>query len=147
MATQAVESHRENAEVIYGNDLCKAKIQEKLKELELPNGLLPLEEVTEFGMNPTTGYVWVKQKNTSKHRFTSIDKTVSYGQEITAFVEKRRLKKVTGVKVRELLIWISLGDFCIEDKDPAKLVIKTAMYGIPVSYPVSAFLLEDGEKK
>ncbi|KAL5731109.1 hypothetical protein ACHQM5_003868 [Ranunculus cassubicifolius] len=92
-----------------------------------PNGLLPLEEVSEVGINPITGFVWVKQKSSSKHVFQTIDKTVEYDEEVTGFIQKRRLKKVNG-------------------NDPEKVVIKTAIYGIPRTYPVPAFLLEEGEK-
>ncbi|KAL5731772.1 hypothetical protein ACHQM5_004470 [Ranunculus cassubicifolius] len=146
MSSQALESDRENAEIFHGNEICKEKIQQTLKEFDLPNGLLPLEEVSEVGINRITGFVWVKQKSSSKHVFQTIDKTVEYDEEVTGFIQKRRLKKVKGVKVKELLIWVTLGDFSIEENDPEKIVIKTAIYGIPRTYPVSAFLLEEGEK-
>lgn len=140
---QAIESHRENAEVFYGDALCKEKIQQTLEELELPNGLLPLQDILEVGYNRTTGFVWLKQRKSVKHLFRAIGRTVQYAQEITAFVEKHRFMKATGVTVKELLIWVKIGEIYVEENDPETLSIKTAILGIARSFPISAFQIEE----
>ncbi|KAL5731773.1 hypothetical protein ACHQM5_004471 [Ranunculus cassubicifolius] len=143
MASQAIESHRENAEVTYGDEICYEKIQETLKEFELPNGLLPLKDILEVGINRKTGFVWAKQTKSTIHVFSAIGKTISYAQEITAFIEKGKLKKITGVKSRELLLWISLDDIYINENDCEMITGKNTMSGIGLSFPSSAFQLEE----
>ncbi|KAL0014235.1 hypothetical protein SO802_001304 [Lithocarpus litseifolius] len=69
------------------------------------------------------GFMWLKQKCKKEHRFRSIDRNVSYDNEVMAFVEERRMRKLTGVKTKELLIWVSISDIYIDDpsSDPEPL--------------------------
>ncbi|OUZ99896.1 Protein of unknown function DUF538 [Macleaya cordata] len=147
MASQAIENYRENAE-IYSNDeaLCKQKSFELLQEISLPKGLLPLDDLTEVGYNREAGFVWLRQKKKKEHYFKSIGKSVSYGAEVTAFVENRRMKKLTGVKSKELLIWVSLSEICIDDPASGKITFKTPS-GLGRSFPVSAFEIEEEEEE
>ncbi|PON32629.1 hypothetical protein PanWU01x14_359680 [Parasponia andersonii] len=63
-----------------------------LEEFELPG--------------PTTGYVWILQEKKIEHEFNIITKRVSYDSEIEGYVEKKRIKKLKGVKAKELvLLW------------------------------------------
>ncbi|KAL5731779.1 hypothetical protein ACHQM5_004477 [Ranunculus cassubicifolius] len=146
MASQTIENHRDNAEVYYG-DVCKSKSLELLAQIDLPNGLLPLEDISEVGYNRETGFVWLKQKKTTTHVFKTIGKHVSYGTEITAFVEKHKMKKLTGVKTKEILIWVTIGDIYIEANDEKKIAFKNPQTGISRSFPVTAFLVADDQKK
>ncbi|KAJ0989368.1 hypothetical protein J5N97_007724 [Dioscorea zingiberensis] len=142
MATQLIESHREGAEVYHGSDLCKKKCVELLEELHLPRGLLPLNNLTEVGRNKATGFVWLRQPKSVTHNFDKIGKPVSYASEVTAFVEDRRMKKMSGVKTKEMLIWVSLSDMFIGDAGGDKITFKTPT-GLSRSFPVSAFELEE----
>ncbi|XP_072999028.1 uncharacterized protein [Typha latifolia] len=146
MATQAIATQREGAEVYTGEELCKKKSLELLQELHLPSGLLPLTDLEEVGRNKETGFVWLKQKKSTTHNFKSIGKTVSYATEVTAFVEDRRMKRMTGVKSKEILIWVSLSDMSIDDPEHKKITFKTSA-GIGRSYPVQAFEEEEGKKE
>eukprot|EP00262_Sarcandra_glabra_P008225 TRINITY_DN21555_c0_g1_i1.p1 TRINITY_DN21555_c0_g1~~TRINITY_DN21555_c0_g1_i1.p1 ORF type:complete len:172 (+),score=20.75 TRINITY_DN21555_c0_g1_i1:55-516(+) len=146
MASQTIETYRENAEIYHGDALCKKKSIELLEELSLPKGLLPLEDILEVGFNRSAGFVWLKQNKKRQHSFRSIGRTVSYDTEVTAFVESRRMKKLTGVKSREFLIWISLTEMYIDDPSTGKITFKTPA-GIGRSFPVSAFELEEEEEK
>ncbi|KAL5989964.1 hypothetical protein ACLOJK_010859 [Asimina triloba] len=141
-----IESYRENAEIYTGDAICKQKSIELLEELHLPRGLLPLDDILEVGYNRDAGFVWLRQKAKRDHVFRKIGKTVSYAPEVTAFVEERRMKKMTGVKSKELLIWISLSEMFIEDPATGKITFKTPA-GLGRTFPVSAFELEEGEKK
>ncbi|WOL08253.1 hypothetical protein Cni_G17005 [Canna indica] len=147
MSNQMIESQREGAEVYNGAELCKKQSITLLEELHLPRGLLPLESMEEVGYNRSTGFVWLKQKNPTTHVFKKIGKTVWYAQEVTAFVEDRRMKRMTGVKSREILIWVSLSDMCIDDPESKRITFKTPA-GLGRSFPVSAFELpaEEAEK-
>jgi len=109
---------------------------ELLTEFNLPNGLLPLQDVVECGFNKETGYVWITQKKAIVHTFKQISKQVSYGEKITAYVEKGRLKKLTGVKAKELL-WVSIVDIALSDKN--SLFFKT-FSGLGKSFPAAAFV-------
>ncbi|RZC47738.1 hypothetical protein C5167_040684 [Papaver somniferum] len=146
MTSQMIETHRENAEVYTGDEICKAKSLQLLGEISLPKGLLPLDDLTEVGYNRSSGFVWLRQKKQKTHYFKSIGKSVSYGAEVTAFVENYKMKKLTGVKSKEILIWVSLSEISIDDPSSGKITFKTPS-GLGRSFPVSAFEIEEEEKK
>lgn len=108
---------------------------ELLTEFGLPDGLLPLQDVVECGFNKETGYVWITQKKAIVHTFKQISKQVSYGDKITAYVEKGRLKKLTGVKAKELL-WVSIVDIAYSD---ATHLFFKSFTGLGKTFPASAF--------
>ncbi|MQL92084.1 hypothetical protein Taro_024721 [Colocasia esculenta] len=140
-ASLAIEKHREGAEVHRGHAECREKLLEVLKELCLPPGLHPLEDIEEFGYNRATGFFWVVQKKNREHTFKRIKQQAWYASEMTAFVERRRVKKITGIKAKQLLLWLSVTDMYIDDPASGKITFKTAT-GFSVSFPVSAFELE-----
>lgn len=143
MATaQLIETHSSNAEIFHGDLVCRQRSQKLLEDLSLPKGLLPLQEVEELGYNKTTGFVWIKQKKKTQHKFKGISNTVTYDTLITAFAEERSFKKVRGVKSRELLIVVAVSDISIKDPSSGKITFSTPA-GFGRSYPVSLFDLED----
>ncbi|GLJ17659.1 hypothetical protein SUGI_0307760 [Cryptomeria japonica] len=142
MAMQVAGDQRAGAEVYYGSEACKAKSVELLELMGLPKGLLPLEELEESGYVKETGYVWLKQKKKVDHRFKKIGKTVSYAPEITAYVEKHKMKKLTGVKSKEILLWVTICEISIDENSSEKIYFKSST-GIGRSFPVSAFELEE----
>ncbi|RWW79118.1 hypothetical protein BHE74_00012613 [Ensete ventricosum] len=85
----------------HGAELCKKKSVEPLTLLHLPKGLLPLEGMEEVGYNRATGFVWLKQRKATNHVFKTIEKAVSYAAEVTAFVEDRRMSRMTGWRVKQ----------------------------------------------
>ncbi|KAF8663334.1 hypothetical protein HU200_055947 [Digitaria exilis] len=127
MGSQAIEAHREGAEVYHGAALCAEKSTELLAEAHLPLGLLPLAEMEEVG-------------------FKQIGRQVSYAAEVTAFVEDRRMKRMTGVKTKELLIWVTLCDMFVEKDDHSKITFKTPT-GLGRTFPVAAFAKEGDDGK
>lgn len=141
MALQLSSDQRAQAEIYHGSEICKQKSMELLAELGLPKGLLPLEELEETGYVKETGFVWLKQKKKTEHRFKKIGKMVQYGEEITAYVEKYKMKKLTGVKSKELILWITISEISIDDPSSGKIYFKSAT-GIGKSFPVSAFEIE-----
>ncbi|KAE8805236.1 hypothetical protein D1007_18637 [Hordeum vulgare] len=144
---QAIEAQREGAEVYHGAALCAEKAVELLAETNLPLGLLPLADIEEVGYNRATGFVWLRQKKALTHTFKQIGRQVSYATEVTAFVEDRKMKRMTGVKSKELLIWITLCDMYIDKDDPSKITFKTPT-GLRRTFPVSAFgKVDDGKAK
>ncbi|PSR98689.1 TRNA-modifying protein like [Actinidia chinensis var. chinensis] len=138
MSSQQIASNRENAEVYHGDSLCKQKSKELLEKISLPKGLLPLDDVVEVGFNEATGFVWLRQKKKKEHIFRRIGRKVAYDTEVTAFVEDRRMRGLTGVKSKELLIWVSLSDIYIDDPNSGKITFGTSS-GLSRSFPVSAF--------
>lgn len=136
------EEIKANAEVYHGDEICQEKSKVLLTEVGLPNGLLPLQDIEECGYVRETGFVWLKQKKKTIHKFEKIGKLVSYEPEITAYVEQNKIKKLTGVKTKELLLWITLSDIYVDDPPTGKITFKTPA-GLFRSFPVSAFVLED----
>ncbi|BAS99846.1 uncharacterized protein [Oryza sativa Japonica Group] len=140
MASQ-IESHRASAEIVNGDAICRKKSIELLEELGLPKGLLPLEDIEEFGYNRDTGFMWmVQRKKKIEHTFKKIKQTVSYAGEVTAFVEKGKLKKITGVKTKELLLWLSVVEVYVAEASPEKVTFKTGT-GLSDNFDATAFAL------
>ncbi|GKU91146.1 hypothetical protein SLEP1_g5059 [Rubroshorea leprosula] len=132
-------------ELYHGDDKCQEKTKFLLQEVGMPNGLLPLRDIEECGYVKETGFVWLKQKKSITHKFEKIGKLVTYAPEVTAVVEKNRIKKLTGVKTKELLIWITLSDIYVDDPPTGKITFKTPA-GLSRTFPVSAFEVEEEGK-
>ncbi|XP_050222102.1 uncharacterized protein LOC126672198 [Mercurialis annua] len=105
-----------------------------LDEFELPQGLLPLEDVIEVGFVKETGYMWIVQTKKVEHNFKMISKLVSYNTEITGFVSKKLIKKLKGVKAKELMLWPPVSEISVGDKIHFK-----SLAGITKTFPVEAF--------
>ncbi|TKW31021.1 hypothetical protein SEVIR_2G077654v4 [Setaria viridis] len=140
MASQ-IESHRSSAEVVSGDAICRKKSVELLEELGLPKGLLPMEDIQEFGYNRTAGFMWLVQgKKKVEHTFKKIKQTVSYAAEVTAYAEKGKLRKITGVKTKELMLWLSVVEVYVPEASPDKVTFKTGT-GLSDSFDAAAFVL------
>ncbi|KAH7866949.1 hypothetical protein Vadar_027084 [Vaccinium darrowii] len=140
------EEIRAQAELYYGEDICQEKKQFLLKEVGLPNGLLPLEDILECGYVKETGFVWLRQKKKKDHKFEKIGRLVSYATEVTAVVEPNKIKKLTGVKAKELLIWLTLTEIYVNDPPTGKITFKTPT-GLSRTFPVGAFEVEEPPSK
>ena len=111
-----------------------------LEEFELPAGLLPLADVAEVGFVKSTGYMWIAQAKKIEHEFKMITKLVSYDSSIEGFVEKRRIKKLKGVKAKELMLWPPVGEITVDDPPTGKIHFKS-FAGITKTFPFEAFAL------
>ncbi|KAH7660839.1 At5g01610-like protein, partial [Dioscorea alata] len=131
-------SYHRGAEIYNVNALYKKKSIQVLEEIGLPNGLFPLDDIEEFGYSREAGFVWLIQKKKKDHTFKKIKRTVSYAPEVMAFVENEKMKKMTGVKTKELMLWLSIVEMYIEDPSLKKITFKTGI-GLSDSFPVSAF--------
>ncbi|KAM0921676.1 hypothetical protein ACQ4PT_006636 [Festuca glaucescens] len=129
---------RAKAEIYTGDAAGQEKTRLMLAETELPSGLLPLKDIIECGYVEETGFVWLKQKKKVDHYFAKAGRHVSYAAEVSAIAEKGRLKKITGVKAKEMLIWITLNEICVDDPPTGKIHCK-ALGGLSRSFPVEAF--------
>ncbi|KAG7024027.1 hypothetical protein SDJN02_15056, partial [Cucurbita argyrosperma subsp. argyrosperma] len=136
----------QRAEVYKGDEICQEKSKELLKEIGLPNGLLPLKDMRRMWDRERNRYVWLKQRKNTTHKFEKIGKLVSYATEVTAVVEKNKIKKLTGVKTKELLIWVSLSDIYVDDPPTGKITFQTPA-GLFRTFPVSAFQVEEPLKQ
>ncbi|KAM7271404.1 hypothetical protein ACFE04_030618 [Oxalis oulophora] len=141
MAAQLIESNRQGAEIFYEDEICRQKIIDLLVAHRLPSGLIPLKDVTEFGYNKSTGFFWAKQKNKIEHKFHAIGKSPTYEQELSAFVEEGKMKKITGVKGKELMISFNIVEFSVDEKNHEKLNFVTAV-GVKKVFPFSAFEIQ-----
>ncbi|KAL2464277.1 hypothetical protein Fot_52233 [Forsythia ovata] len=108
--------------------------------------MINLDDIVEVSYNKNSGFVWVKQKKSKVHQFHAIGRSVSYDTEVTAFVEDRRMRKLIGVKSKELLLWITISDIYIQDPSSGKITFGTPT-GISRTFPVSAFEEEDKKVK
>ena len=147
MASQAIEVNREGAEVYHGAALCAEKAVELLAETNMPLGLLPLADIVEVGYNRSTGFVWLRQKKALTHTFKQIGRLVSYATEVTAFVEDRKMKRITGgQKQGAPHLGHHLRHMYIDKNDHSKISFKTPT-GLGRSFPVSAYGKEEDDFK
>lgn len=127
-----------------GDEICREKSKQLLTEMGLPNGLLPLKDIVEVGYVKETGFVWLIQKKKCEHRFEKIGKPVQYATEVTAYIEPNRITKLTGVKAKELLLWVMLREIYVDVPPTGKITFKTPT-GLFRTYPVDAFQLQDDD--
>ncbi|XP_078179806.1 uncharacterized protein LOC144573899 [Carex rostrata] len=139
MASKVIDSYRNSAVIIKGDEECKKMSVQFLEEQGLPKGLFPLENIEEFGYNRNVGFIWFLQKKKIEHTFKKIKQVVSYAPEVTAFVEKEKLKKITGVKTKEVMFWLSVVEVYIEEGSKEKVTFKTGT-SLSESFDVSAFM-------
>ncbi|KAJ4962331.1 hypothetical protein NE237_022270 [Protea cynaroides] len=77
-----------------------------------------------------------------EHFNVATNTKASYAVETTANVEKVRMKKVTQVKTKQLMVWVPIVKMCI---DGNKITFNTPM-GVNKSFPITSFMNE-AEKK
>ncbi|KAI3771791.1 hypothetical protein L6452_02959 [Arctium lappa] len=109
------ETRASATEVLSRDEICRERLKSLLIEMGLPNGLLPLDDIEEFCYVKDTDFVWIKQKKEKVHKIDQIDKLVSYETEVTGFMGRFKIERLTGVKIKELLIWITLNEITIDD--------------------------------
>ncbi|XP_020270819.1 uncharacterized protein LOC109846007 [Asparagus officinalis] len=133
-----IESHRPGAEVYTGAALCRQKALELHDKFHLPRGLLPPVDLDEVGYNQSTGFVWMRLKKATTHKNKKIGQLTSYGQEVTAFIEDWGMRRMTGVKSKEMFVWMTISEFFIHKRDPGMITFKSAL-GLSKSLPVAVF--------
>ncbi|CAH1415365.1 unnamed protein product [Lactuca virosa] len=141
-----MEAHRAGAEIVYGSEECYNHSIELLKELGFPRGVLPLKDLQECGRVRETGFVWMKLKAPYEHFFEQTNTRVSYDTEVTAYVEKSKMKKITGIKSKQMLMWVPIVEMSMEDANSQKIYFKIPV-GIGKSFPITAFMTEEEKKK
>ncbi|KAL0397229.1 UNVERIFIED_CONTAM: hypothetical protein Scaly_0171300 [Sesamum calycinum] len=109
------------------------------RRARIPRGVLPLKDLEECGVVRETGFVWMKQKAPYEHFFVGTNTLVRYDVEVTAYVEKGKMKKMSGVKSKQLLLWVPIVEMSVEGE---KMHFKTPM-GIGRSFPITAFMDEE----
>lgn len=110
-----------------------------LEEFGLPMGLLPLADVIEVGFVRDTGYMWIVQKKKVEHSFKLISKLVSYDAQITGFVDKKRIKKLKGVKAKELMLWPPVNEIVVDDDPSTGKIHFKSLAGVKKTFPIEAF--------
>ncbi|KAI3994497.1 hypothetical protein MKX01_012754 [Papaver californicum] len=142
----SMKDERAGAEIVYGPEACYNQTMDFFQELGFPKGVLPLKDLVECGRVRETGFVWMKQKSPYEHFFESTSTRVSYSIEVTAYVEKNKMRKMTGVKSKQMFMWVPITEMSIEDPAKKKIYFKTPM-GIGRSFPITAFMTEEEKEK
>ncbi|GLJ17730.1 hypothetical protein SUGI_0309480 [Cryptomeria japonica] len=145
MATQLMKKSemvtfaaKEGAEVYHGEENCKQKVLQVLQEAGLPRGLFPLDNIVECGHVRDTGFVWLKRPKKIEYRFKTTGNLASYAPEMSGYMEKGKMKKISGVKVKELLMWFALCELSIEDPNSGMIYCKTAV-GVGKNVPIKVW--------
>ncbi|KAF7066209.1 hypothetical protein CFC21_072229 [Triticum aestivum] len=95
-----------------------------------------MDDIEEVGHNCESGFVWILHKKKKEHTFNKLNQAVSYDTEVTAFVEKGKMKKVTGVKIKDM----SLVEVYVDDSSADKVTIK-ADTGLSDTHDAAVFAL------
>ena len=83
--------------------------------------------------------MWLVQwKKKVEHTFKKIKQAVSYASEVTAFAEKGKVRKITGVKTKELMLWLSVVEVYVPEATPEKVTFKTGT-GLSDTFDATAF--------
>ena len=139
MSTQVVESDaRAGAEVYHGSEICSQKVLSLLQDMGLPRGLLPVAEIEECGVVKETGFVWVKRTKKYEYLYKTTGILSSYASEITAYIEKGKMKKITGVKAKDFHIWFGLSEMRIDDPASGMIYVKTSL-GVGKNVPIKTY--------
>ncbi|GAB4855662.1 hypothetical protein Ancab_024284 [Ancistrocladus abbreviatus] len=141
------EDIRAKAIIYCGEKVCQEQTQRLLRDAGLPNGLLPLKDYVECGYVEETGFVWLRQKKKTEHKFEKIGKVVSFATEVTAYAEHGRMKNITGVKAKELLLWITISDMTVPNYPQCDNVTFWSKTGLSRSFPAQAFMVEEKDGK
>ncbi|OAY27633.1 uncharacterized protein LOC110602585 [Manihot esculenta] len=128
------------AEVYYGDESCREKFMLLLSEIGLPNGLLTIGEIEECGYVKDTGFVWLRHKKRDYRKFENVE--ICCDAEITAYFERNKIKKLTGVKAKEFLIWITLSEIYVNHNNRAASITFKTPAGLSKSFPLSIFKFE-----
>ncbi|KAJ4978562.1 hypothetical protein NE237_009342 [Protea cynaroides] len=133
---------RAGAEIVRGKEACDRFSAELMKEIGFPSGVLPTGELEECGRVRATGFVWWKCKAAYEHFSVPTNSKTSYVAETTAYVEKGRMKKMTGVKTKQVFVWVPVSEMSI---DSNKITFKTSV-GVGKSFPLVSFMNEEEKK-
>uniref|UniRef100_A0A2P2P548 Uncharacterized protein LOC107430061 n=1 Tax=Rhizophora mucronata TaxID=61149 RepID=A0A2P2P548_RHIMU len=88
----------------------------------------------------------MKLKAPYEHFFTETNTRVSYALEVTSYIEKLKMKKITGIKSKQMFLWVPLTEMIIEDPASNKILFRTPM-GIGKSFPITAFMSDEEKHK
>ncbi|XP_043701793.1 uncharacterized protein LOC122652181 [Telopea speciosissima] len=133
---------RAGAEIIRGKEACDRFSSELMKEIGFPSGVLPTGDLVECGRVRSTGFVWWKCKAPYEHFNVATNTKNSYAAETTAYVEKGRMKKMTGCKAKQLMLWVPVAEMYL---DGNKISFKSSM-GVGKSFPLLSFMNEEEKK-
>ncbi|KAL6642821.1 hypothetical protein ACP70R_021002 [Stipagrostis hirtigluma subsp. patula] len=142
-AAAAVSKEREGAEIITGAEECFAHSKELLKALGFPGGVMPLRGLEECGLVRETGFVWMRQRAPYEHYFKGTGTRVRYDAEVTAYVEEGRMKRMTGVRSKQMMLWVPIVEMSLDGAARDRIYFKSNV-GIGRSFPAAAFADEDG---
>lgn len=107
---------------------------------------MDLKGLIECGRVQSTGFVWMKQSAPSEHYFEGTKSLVSYAKEVTCYVEKYKMTKMTGVKTKQAFFWVTLTEMTIDDPNSRKIYFKTSL-GVGRYFPIKAFMTDEEKKK
>lgn len=115
-----------------------------LNEFGLPPGLLPLVDVIKVSFVRSTGYMRILQKKKVEHKFELIGKLVSYDTEINGYLLKKKIKKLKGVKAKEVMLWPPVYEIRVDENEISTRKIHFKGFaGIIKTFPVEAFAIDD----
>lgn len=135
-ASTMIETQSKGAEIYHG-EACKERLGKLLEEFSVPKGVFHFGQIEEIGLNRSTGFFWLRQKEKTEHCFPSLGSLV-YDEEITSFIEPSHMKNITGLQGKQLFIRASIND--VHVGVPSRDMIKfTSSIGLSRDQLISNF--------
>ncbi|KAG6419333.1 hypothetical protein SASPL_121551 [Salvia splendens] len=138
-----IETQSKGAE-IYQGEACKENLGKLLEEFSVPKGVFRVGEIEEVGLNRSTGFFWLKQKEKTEHYFPGLGSMI-YDSQITSSIDQSHLKNITGLQAKQFFITATVSDVHVgvTSDDTVKF---TTTLGLSRDQPISAFKPEDENK-
>ncbi|MCO5573358.1 hypothetical protein L7F22_027127 [Adiantum nelumboides] len=115
---------REKAVIHFGEE-CNLKSMELFEAFGLPGGLLPLQDIVEGGYVEETGFVWMIVKKKQQYHFKKADRHCSYAETVSCYLKPKKMTKVTGVKAKDMMIWVPINEISVDDAAEPKVHFKS----------------------
>ncbi|KAE9599209.1 hypothetical protein Lalb_Chr15g0089081 [Lupinus albus] len=135
--SMVTEKLKAKAEMYYGDQVSREKFSSLLSEIGLPDGLLAMQDIEEYGYVKEKGFVWLKLEKKREQRFDNI--LVCYDTLVTAYVEPNRIKNLTGVKAKDFLVWFTLTEIHVKGPPQGLVITFKSLVGLSLSFPLSLF--------
>ena len=120
---------RDTSLIFQGDEECIPKSIELFTAMGLPKSLLPLKDIIETGWDEASGFSWTITRGEQQHHFIKADRLCAYDEVVTATITKGRMANISGVKAKELGIYVPVNEIYVDESNPneKKLVFKSIL--------------------
>ena len=101
-----------------------------------------MKDVQEFGYNHSSGFIWFILKEKHSHSYKKIDRAVVFDKEVTAYLDNKKIKNISGVQTKALVFWITVVEIFAEERLPEMITFVSGVKGVSEKFHISVFELQ-----